>query len=130
MKFRRRQNRRRFLRMLVVGASVMALAAPSALAVPAEQFLGQDQTTKPSPEPSYTQDASPGTPKGGAHVGNGVSYAPSEPLPPERPPVTVTVDDGFGWGDAGIGAAVAAGLILLSMVALGGVSRFRARLTS
>lgn len=115
MKFHRRRNRLR--RTLALALGLLALAAPSASAVTAEQFLGPDGTTKSTQH--QNRIGSPST-------GNGVDYAPSKPIS-YNPPVTTTIDNGFDWTSAGIGAAIAAGLILMSLVAMGGVSRFRAR---
>ena len=48
----------------------------------------------------------------------------SSTTPAPAPIVHVTrVDDGFDWGDAGIGAGVATGLLLLSAAGLAAVRR-------
>src|SRR5215210_2680979 len=58
-----RWNRRRLVRGLALGLGVMALSAPNALAVTAEQFIG------PSPNSQNQQLASPDARDAGSHVG-------------------------------------------------------------
>ena len=100
MKFRRRI--RRPLAILALALVTMALAVPTALAVPAEDFFGPVDTGSSQAYPDGSKSSA--TP---------------------RPPVTANLDDGFDWGAAGIGAAAAATLILLSLVGLGATSRVR-----
>ena len=53
----------------------------------------------------------------------------TEPIVVKGPPVTTTVDAGFDWGAAAIGAGGAGMLVLLSLGGAAHVSRGRARVT-
>ncbi len=85
------------------------------------------QTASPAVQPNPDQQTAPATPSAGprSEVVSGGGYG-SVSVPPVVVRVTAP-NGGFDWGDAGIGAAGAVGLLL---VALGGaltVSRHRER---
>jgi hypothetical protein len=80
----------RITRLVLIGLAVLALAAPAASA-------------RPATDPPLDQ-------------GNGAQIA----IEPEPAPVVQSVDDGFDWASAAIGAGIAGGIILL--VAWGGVT--------
>ena len=95
----------RIHKIIATATAILALAAPSALAVPAERFIGPVDSTNLSEEQlGLTGQTSSGS---------------------ERAPVTTSLDNGFDWGAAGVGAAVAGGLLLLSVAGFGVVSRRR-----
>jgi hypothetical protein len=79
-----------FARALGVGLAAAALAAPSALA----------RVDPPATTPFNSREA--------------------DPTVPAAPVVVRTVDDGFDWGSAAIGAGGAGALVMV--VALGGVA--------
>jgi hypothetical protein len=96
-------RRTQFNRSLAAGLAVAALAAPAAQAVPT-----REPGTGDTPG-SATLDATP------------IEIEPAAP-------VTTTIDEGFDWGSAAIGAGAAGAL--LALVSLGGykfVSRDHAR---
>jgi hypothetical protein len=82
---------RRFTRTVAGALAITALAAPTAVARPAD--TAPAWTASP-PASNQSDTAAPG------------------------PTVIHTIDDGFDWGSAGIGAGAAAAIVLLS---LGGV---------
>jgi hypothetical protein len=77
-------------RLLAVGVTVAALAAPAAIARPI------DSQSRPVP-PDPTAAMEP------------------EPAPPD-PPIVRSVDTGFDWGSAAIGAGGAGALVALVVV--------------
>jgi hypothetical protein len=80
----------RRLKGAVAGAlAVTALATPAAGARPVEAIPGTTRPTPPAAGPSQTE-------------------APA-------PTVIRTIDRGFDWGSAGIGAAAAAAIVLLAV---------------
>ena len=84
---------RRLSRLLAAGVAVAALAAPPALARPIDPPVPRDPGTRVAVEP--------------------------EPAPvPVPAPVVQTIDDGFDWGSAAIGAGGAGALV--AIVSLGG----------
>ncbi len=88
----------RLARLMVVGLTATALAAPAAVARPLD---GPDEPVRPDPFDSQVVVLDP--------------------------PVVQTIDDGFDWGSAAIGAGGTGALIVL--VSLGGfayASRSRA----
>lgn len=84
------------VRLLAVGATAAALAAPAAVARPLD---GMDDPVRPDP----------GT----------TAVVEPEPAPPD-PPIVRSVDTGFDWGAAAIGAGGAGALVVL--ISLGGVA--------
>ena len=81
------------VRLLAVGASAAALAAPAAVARPMD---GQNDPVRPDPGTTATVEPAPG------------------------PPIVRSVDAGFDWGSAAIGAGGAGALVVL--ISLGGVA--------
>ena len=61
--------------------------------------------------------------------GSGYASPTSDPIVIEGPPVTTTIDGGFDWGAAAIGAGGAGMLILLSLGGAAHVSRGRTRVS-
>jgi ABC-type phosphate transport system substrate-binding protein len=104
---------RRALHGVAAAVSVCALAAPTASAVPAEQFL---------------QDAEDGSAGGSSSVSpppSSIAASAAEEYENLRAPdgttvpvrvVKVRADGGFDWGDAGIGAT---GMLALTAIGVG-----------
>jgi hypothetical protein len=86
----------RLARVLAAGVTAAALAAPSAVARPID---GPQDPVSPDPNPTIVVEP---------------EHAPA------RPAIVQTVDDGFDWGSAAIGAGGAGALIVV--VALGGAA--------
>jgi len=82
----------RLARVLAAGVTAAALAAPSAGARPID---GPEQPVRLDPGPTVV-------------------------VAPEQPPVVQTIDEGFDWGSAAIGAGSGGALVVV--VALGGVA--------
>ena len=91
-------------RTVALATAIAALAAPAAWAAPAEQILsenagstiaGDTATQQPSEEQSYSSLN---------------SIAPYSPESTPSPVTASTPNDGFDWGDAGIGATVVVAL--------------------
>jgi hypothetical protein len=89
-------GRSKFNRTLAACAAAAALAAPAAQA-------------SPNIEP-----------------GSGSAGPASNPIEFDEPTVTTTVDEGFDWGSAAIGAGGASALLLLSLGGAAQVARARA----
>jgi hypothetical protein len=87
-------NNSRLRRGLAVATVVSALGVPAASAAPVEKFIPSTTTDEPSGQPAPVRIV-----QGGA-------------------------DDGFDWGDAGIGAG---GLLALTAIASGAVIAVRHR---
>lgn len=138
---------RRIIRRLGLALAVAAVAAPAAQAVPMNpdtnqvmpriQYTDVLQASRPkgpvsTPTRQYADDlhAVPtiSEPRGYAPVNVNAGPPPSEPVS------SVLVDDSssFNWGDAGIGAAFALGLLILlgSGVLLAGRHTRRGRLAA
>lgn len=94
----------RLTRTVAASLAVAALTAPTAAA-------------RPAYDTPYPRDSGPAT----TPVEAASTSAPAGPLA-EAPPVVRSIDDGFDWGAAGIGAGAAAGIALLGV---GGVSSRR-----
>ena len=97
-------RRLQFRRTLAAGIAVAALAAPAAQAVPT-----REPGTGDTPGPAIVD--------------------PNEVVEDRGRPVTTTIDEGFDWGSAAIGAGAAGAL--LALVSLGGykfASRDHARI--
>jgi hypothetical protein len=108
-------------RSLATAISALALAAPAAVAVPAEQHTAIEAQTLASrgvgaPNPS------PATPN--VYVPPAAAF--TNTVAPAAPRVQST-DDGFDWGSAGIGAAAAGALMLLAAGGFGAAHRTRIR---
>jgi hypothetical protein len=91
-------------RLLAVGAVAAALAAPAATARPLD---GPDEPVRPDPGTTATVEPAPA---------------------PADAPIVRSVDAGFDWGSAAIGAGGAGALVVI--ISLGGVaitSRHRIR---
>jgi hypothetical protein len=84
-------------RCLATGIAVAALAAPAAQAAPSLEPGSKDTSQSSTAE---------------------VRGVEPEPVAADSPPVTTTIDEGFDWGSAAIGAGGAGALIALA--ALGG----------
>ena len=84
--------------------TLAACTAAAALAAPAAQA-----------SPALEQGSDPGP--------------ATDPIVVEAPPVTPTIDDGFDWGAAALGAGGAGMVLLLSLGGAAQVSRSRARVT-
>ena len=56
------------------------------------------------------------------------SGATSEPVAPDSPAVTTTIDEGLDWGSAAIGAGGAAAVLLLSAAGASALSHRRHRI--
>jgi hypothetical protein len=104
-----------------------------------ERYVAATSSTDPAGEPKnqwpFTRTVSSETAASGGATGIGSTVA-GEPKNEEpfvrgisTTPVLVQTSDGFDWGDAGIGAAVAVGLGCVALGALAGVHR-RPRVTS
>ena len=97
---------------LIAAAALVGLAAPAALADPPQSHRASARLVTSERSTSLGQtrsvEATPVRPddRGGARI----PVASGEPA---QPSVTVS-PDGFQWGDAMIGAAVAAGALLLA----------------
>jgi hypothetical protein len=108
-------------------AALLAVGAGSAAARPADVPIPRD-----APPPAQADVPTAGTDAAqhaqairslGLHNRHLTSVA-SSTKPAPAPIVHVTrVDDGFDWADAGIGAGVATGLLLLSAAGLAAVRR-------
>jgi len=109
-------------------AALLAVGAGSAAARPADVPIPRND----APPPAQTDVPTAGTDAAqhaqsirslGLHNRHLASVATST-KPAPAPIVHVTrVDDGFDWADAGIGAGVATGLLLLSAAGLAAVRR-------
>ena len=103
----------RVRRGLAIATLVSALGAPAASAAPVEQFI-RSTNSAPSPESiNY----------GGFNPATGRPDSAPAPDSPVRV-VQVDADNGFDWGDAGIGAG---GLLALAAIASGAVIVIRHR---
>ncbi len=94
----------RLARTLAASLAVAALAAPAAAA-------------RPAYDAPYPRDSGPAT----TPVEAAATSAPAPTLA-QAPPVVRSIDDGFDWGAAAIGAGAAAGIALIGV---GGVSSRR-----
>ena len=54
----------------------------------------------------------------------------THPIGIESPPVITTVDDGFDWGSAGLGAGTAGAIVLLSLAGVSLKGRMHVRSVS
>jgi hypothetical protein len=99
---------RRTLHAIAAAVTVCALAAPTATAIPAEQFTprGQDEPANGSPS------APP--PAASAAEESQQLRSPDATSVPVRV-VKVRADGGFDWGDAGIGAGSGLALVLIGI---------------
>jgi hypothetical protein len=95
------RKRNWFLRRIVLGFAVAALAAPGA----AQARPDEGGAVGPSKQSRVILDPPPPT---GQSPYSGVVWSPS---------TAVASEDGFAWDDAGIGAGIALGLVLLGGVA-------------
>lgn len=101
------RTRNRSLRSLALAATLSALAAPAASALPAEVVQGgPDGQTEKS---GYTLPRS-----FSADVDKDRPGGQEKPATPVRV-VTVETDGGFDWGDAGIGAGSGLALVLVGV---------------
>jgi hypothetical protein len=110
------RKRNWFLRRIVLGFAVAALAAPAAAQARIDEsgVVGPNKSVASEPTNVYElsrviRDA----PKGPSSW-SGVVWSPS---------TEVVSADGFGWDDAGIGAGIALGLLLLGGVAFRVISQ-------
>jgi hypothetical protein len=94
-------------RALALSLALPVLAAPAAVAQPLDS----------GPYPTHTEQQVL------ASRGLGAPTSVRAAVPPVR-----SANDGFDWGDAGIGAAAAGGLVLVGIGGLGLASRTRIRL--
>jgi hypothetical protein len=92
--------RHRLTRALAGALAVIAIAAPAAVARPID--TGPGWSARP-PAPSQSDAAAP------------------------APTVVRTIDDGFDWASAGIGASAVAAMVLVSLGAFRAGSRARVR---
>jgi hypothetical protein len=102
---------RRTLHGLAAAVSVCALAAPTASAVPAEQFLPRAEGGSAG---GASEVPTPSSIAGPALEEYEKLRTPDATTSPVRV-VTVRADGGFDWGDAGIGAASGLALVLIGV---------------
>jgi hypothetical protein len=130
---------RPFARSLAAGVAALALAAPTAPAIPVEQYLDPPsscaaqwsrQFHRQAPQPCDKQvlasrgiGAPGGTTEANTFPGL-AAQARAATASLDAPRVTST-DPGFEWGSAAIGAAAAAGLIALFALAAPAVRSHR-----
>jgi len=100
---------RRFHRSLAAALAALALAAPSALAVPAYEYHATEGT---SVEEQYLNS-------------HGKAAPQALEAAPAAAPAPQATDAGFDWGAAAVGAAAAAGIIALISL---GAPRLRVRI--
>ncbi len=128
------RKRHQWIRSLTVGLAFAAIAVPTAQA-----RIVEDTGIAPSSQPSadyngYGYQHGPGVPvdQQADYNGSGYQHGPGVPVDQqisivrpddraarfspggrEQPQVVAAPSTGFSWGDAGIGAGTAAGLVLL-----------------
>ena len=100
----------RWRRGLAVATVVSALGAPAASAAPVEQSIPSTVDSEPSATVDYSKNSATG------------DYAPATEAPVRG--VQAGADNGFDWGDAGIGAG---GLLALAAIASGAAVAIRHR---
>jgi hypothetical protein len=101
-------TRRHRLTSTLAGAlALIAIAAPTAGALPAEQVQGSPSGPAPASPRYPTMESKAGAP---------------------APTVTRTIDDGFDWGSIAIGAGGAAAALLLAAGGASAVSHHRHRI--
>jgi hypothetical protein len=134
-------------RSLAAAVVALALAAPAAMAGPADQrtpgtSLQTQATDLRSPDardaatprrPLTLSDSNTWPAAFGGSMGHVDPQVLASRGTPTRPTKTAapqvrSTDDGFDWGSAGIGAAVTGGLILIAIGAFGAAYRARVRL--
>jgi hypothetical protein len=102
------RKRNRFLRRIVLGFAVAALAAPAATQARVDE--GGVASSSKNTEARVILD--PPAPQGQSSW-PGVDPASGQSYPVWISPTEPAAADGFGWGDAGIGAGIALGLVVL-----------------
>ena len=100
----------RWRRGLAVATVVSALGAPAASAAPVEQSIPSTVHSEPGATVDYSKNSATG------------DYAPATEAPVRV--VQAGADNGFDWGDAGIGAG---GLLALAAIASGAAVAIRHR---
>ena len=100
----------RWRRGLAVATVVSALGAPAASAAPVEQSIPSTVDSDPGATVDYSKNSATG------------DYAPATEAPVRV--VQAGADNGFDWGDAGIGAG---GLLALAAIASGAAVAIRHR---
>jgi hypothetical protein len=129
---------------LAVALGALALAAPAAVATPADlhapNATAQTQVTVDLRSPDARDAATPESGAPGATQAQKARMAKAQALawphgfvvPTTRvrspAPRVQSTDDGFDWGSAGVGAAAVGGLILLGVGGFGAAYRARVRL--
>jgi hypothetical protein len=96
-------TRHRLTRTVAGALAVTAIAAPTAGALPAEQVQGGSPSSRSAPAIGSKAEA-------------------------PAPTVTRTIDDGFDWGSAAVGAGGAAAVLLLTGAGASAVSHRHHRL--
>jgi hypothetical protein len=132
----------RLIRCLVVGVAAIAMAAPTATAAPADQFLGPPGSCETQVVAKYRAPARVPAPPSCEEqvVASRGTGAPAPAKPTEADtfpglaaevrdvPRVESADAGLDWASAAIGAATAAGLLALaSLGALATSRRSRVR---
>jgi hypothetical protein len=115
---------RRYHRPLAAALAALALAAPSALAMPAHDRATESTSVEEQQLASHGYHATEGTSVDEQYLASHGIGAPVEQTRPPAPAAHAT-DTGFDWGAATVGAAAAAGIIVLISL---GAPRLRVRI--